>query len=176
LIRENPPLANQGIQNPFDNRSTRKAHPLHRIADAIFSAQLTEEEGIRVAKIFLDNGASINGEEQKDTPLIAAASLHADKLGIFYTERGADIRRADHQDGATALHWAAYCGRDKLVEKLVACGAALDQPDNWHAATAIGWAVQPLQRNDRSNIYNQVSCIKILLVAGASMAILKRIR
>jgi uncharacterized protein len=167
FLAENPRLANEGIEIPCNRGSGAKAHPLHRICDAIFSKRITDEEGIELATIFLEYGANINGEEKKDTPLVAAASLHAEKLGIFYIERGADIHYADRHDGATALHWAAYCGRDKLVERLIQCGAAIDQADRSYGATPVGWAVQPLTENDQSNTWHQVSCIKMLLAAGS---------
>src|SRR3954465_7522412 len=117
----NPVLADEGITIPFDNKCTTKAHPLHRICDAVFAKKITNEEAIEMAKIFLEFGADIDGEkkENKDTPLLAASSLHAEQLGIFYIDNGADIFHADKNDGATALHWAAFCGRDKLVKKLI---------------------------------------------------------
>src|SRR3546814_21154909 len=78
-----------------------------------------------MAEICLENGAHINGNgliEKQDTPLIAAASLHADRVAFFYIEQGADINHAGCH-GCTALHWAAWCGRDKVVSRLVQEGA-----------------------------------------------------
>ncbi len=120
LLASNSNLANEGITIPYDRKCRTKGHPLHRICDAVFAKKITDEEAIEIAKILLEFGANINGakiKEKQDSPLLAAASLHAENLGIFYIERGADIHYAGSQDGATALHWAAYCGRDKLVEK-----------------------------------------------------------
>src|SRR6266498_2113574 len=99
--------------------------------------KITDEEAIEIAKILLEFGANIDGDkikENKDTPLMAAASLHAEQLGIFYIENGANIHYAD-RDGATALHWAAFCGRDKLVERLIQEKAAIDQRDTSYNAT-----------------------------------------
>src|SRR5689334_24573495 len=78
-LASNPVLANEGIS--YDRSNTAKAHPLHRICDRIFSNQITDEQGIEIAKLFLKYGANINGNgfiEKQDTPLLAACSLHAD--------------------------------------------------------------------------------------------------
>lgn len=173
LLSKNPNLANEGI--PCDKKNTSKAHPLHRICDAVFAKKITDEEAIPIAKILLEFGANIDGDkikENKDTPLMAAASLHAEQLSIFYIENGANIHYADRHDGATALHWAAFCGRDKLVERLIQEKATIDQRDTSYNSTPVGWAIQPLMTEDKFNIYHQVSCIKLLLKAGADVTAL----
>jgi ankyrin repeat protein len=175
LLANNPNLANEGITIPYDSKCISKAHPLHRICDAVFAKKITDEEAIEIAKIFLDFGANIDGDKikaNKDTPLLAAASLHAEQLGIFYIENGANIHYADQHDGATALHWAAFCGRNKLVEKLIQERAIIDQRDTSYNATPLAWAIQPLKSEDKLNTYHQVSCIKLLLKAGADVTAL----
>lgn len=174
LLVNNPNLANEGITIPYDSKCTWKAHPLHRICDAVFAKKITDEEAIEIAKILLDFGANIDGDKIKDmdTPLLAAASLHAEQLGIFYIENGADIQYADAHDGATALHWAAFCGRDKLVEKLIQEKATINQRDTSYNSTPLAWAIQPLITEDKSNTYHQVYCIKLLLKAGAEVTAL----
>ncbi len=175
LLTNNPTLANEGITIPYDNKCTTEAHPLHRICDAVFAKKITDKEAIEIAKIFLDFGANIDGDktkENQDTPLLAAASLHAEKLGIFYIEKGADIHYAGRQDGATALHWAAFCGRDKLVERLIREKGTIDQHDTSYNSTPLVWAIQPLMTGDESNTYHQVPCIKLLLKAGADITAL----
>lgn len=126
-LTANPGLANAGIPCS-DDRPEMKGHPLHRICDAVFAKVITDDQAIEIAKILLEFGADINGYKSQgdnNTPLIAASSLHAEKLGIFYIEQGADIFYADH-DGARALHWASFCGRDQLVSALIAAGAKID--------------------------------------------------
>ncbi len=175
LLAHNPNRANEGITIPFDNKCIAKAHPLHRICDAVFAKKITDEEAVKIAKIFLDFGSNIDGDkikENHDTPLLAAASLHAEKLGIFFIENGANIHYADKNDGATALHWAAFCGRDKLVEKLIQENASIDHRDTSYNSTPLVWAIQPLITNDKLNTYHQVSCIKFLLKAGADITAL----
>ena len=170
LLSRQPHLANEGITIPFDDKCKIKAHPLHRICDAVFAKKITDEEAVELAKIFLEAGADINGAELKqneDIPLLHADSLHAEQLGIFYIEQGADIYYKGRQDGATALHWAAYCGRDQLVERLIRAGAIIDIADTAHNSTPLGWAVHSLMTSDRPNTLHQAACIKLLLQAGA---------
>lgn len=169
LLVANPGLSNEGIAIPFDAKCQTKAHPLHRICDAVFTHNISDDEAIEIAKIFLASGADINGDQLKgkDTPLLAAASLHAEKLGIFYIERGADIHFAGRSDGATALHWAAYCGLDKLAKKLIDQNAKIDERDTRYDCTPLAWAIEPLLSPDKSNGRGQVACIKLLLKAEA---------
>jgi hypothetical protein len=166
-----PDLANEGI--PYDEVNTTKAHPLHRICDGVFANRYSNEAAVKMAKIFLDHGADVNGNSQKemqDTPLTAAASLRADDLAILYIEHGADIHhRGCH--GGTALHWAAWCGRDKLVERLVAEGAKIDLRCIDFKATPLFWAVHGLKNGGKENQHNQITCAKIILQSGADKKI-----
>ena len=177
LLADNASFANEGILIPYDVRCTIAAHPLHRICDAVFAKRITDEEAIKIAKIFLEYGADINGAQLKineDTPLLAAASLHAEQLGIFYIDTGADIYYKGRHDGATALHWAAYCGKDKLVEKLIREKAIIDQHDKSYNSTPLGWAIHSMMTDDKFNTHHQLSCIKSLLQAGADTTLLNK--
>lgn len=170
-LAADPKLANAGIPCN-DDMPEMTGHPLHRICDVVFNGAISDEQATEVAKILLEFGADIDGYKlsgDKNTPLIAAASLHAEKLGIFYIEQGADIYYADH-DGATALHWAAFCGRDQLVAALIAAGANIDQEDTTFNSTPVGWAVHTLTSGDIGNRYHQMGCIKLLLKAGADQS------
>jgi ankyrin repeat protein len=171
-LSSDPALANEGIALN-DNCNSKKGHPLHRICDAVFAKKITDDEAIEIAKIFLAYGADIDGYKSlgdENTPLIAAASLHAENLGIFYVEQGADIFYVSKLHGATALHWAAFCGRDKLVSKLIEKGANLNQHDVSFDGTPVDWAVHELTSNpDSDNIHHQPLCIKLLLKAGTDI-------
>lgn len=171
LLTDNPTLANEGITIPFDFFCKDKAHPLHRICDGVINGKITDEEAVRFAKIFLEYGAKIDGDKDKGegTPLLAAASLHAEQVGIFYVENSADIHYTYKNDGASALHWAAFCGKDKLLDKLIKAGAVVNKQDAIHNSTPLGWALHTLMINDNMNIHNQVVCIKLLLSAGADL-------
>ncbi len=162
-----PNLANEGI--PYDRVNTTKAHPLHRICNKVFTGKYTNEEAIAVATIFLEHGANINGnglQENQDTPLTAAASLSADSLAIFYIEKGADVHHAG-QHGGTALHWAAWCGRDKLVSRLIEEGAEINKRCIDFKATPLFWAVHGLKNGGTSSMVDYLKCMKLLIKAGA---------
>ncbi|HEY0670142.1 MAG TPA: ankyrin repeat domain-containing protein [Sphingobacteriaceae bacterium] len=169
LLTDNPDLANQGITIPYDLWCRTKAHPLHRICDGVISGKITDDKAVNFAEIFLSHGADIDGDKARDggTPLLAAASLHAEQVGIFYINNGADVHYTYKGDGATALHWASFCGRDKLVDRLIKADAVIDAKDTEHKSTPLGWALHALMKNDKMNAHNQFSCIKMLLRAGA---------
>lgn len=166
-LSNNPALANEGI--PYDEVNTTKAHPLHRICDGVFSKKYTDEEGVRIAKIFLDHGADIDGGkmiEKVDTPLIAASSLYADEVAFLYIESGANIDHAGCH-GGTALHWAAWCGRDKVVKRLIQEGAKINKLCIDFKATPLFWAVHGLKNGNTNNIQNYIACVKLLVDTGA---------
>jgi uncharacterized protein len=170
-LSQDPRLANEGI--PFDEKNPVKAHPLHRLCDGVFANTYTDEEAIEMAQIFLEYGADIDGSgiaDVQDTPLIAAASLHAEKTGILYIEKGADIHRAGCH-GGTALHWAAWVGRDKLVERLIRENAAINRRCTDFKGTPLLWAVHGYKHGGEQNRYRQVECARLLIQAGADKTI-----
>ena len=171
LLFNNPPLAHEGI--PFDENNAAEAHPLHRICDGVFEKQYTDEQALEMAKIFLKAGADINGfglMEKQDTPLIAAASLHADEVALFYIENGAAIHHAGCH-GGTALHWAAWCGRARVVKRLLQEDIAIDQTCADFGGTPLFWAVHGLKHGGEKNRYEQVECARLLVQAGADKSI-----
>lgn len=171
LLAENPLLANEGI--PFDDKNTTKAHPLHRICDGVFNGAYSDEEAVGIATVFIEYGANINGYELiegKDTPLVAAASLHAEKTGIFYIENGADIHHPGCS-GGTALHWAAWVGRDKLVKKLIEEKARINQRCIEFKGTPLLWAVHGYKFGGEKNRHHHIECIHLLIDAGADKTI-----
>jgi len=167
-LSNNPNLANEGI--PYDDVNPVKAHPLHRICDGVYSNKFTDEEAVRIAKIFLDFGANIDGNmlaEKQDTPLIAASSLHADQVAILYIEKGANIFHTGCH-GGTALHWAAWCGRDKVVKALIQEGAEINKLCIDFKSTPLFWAVHGLKHGDNNNDrQHYLQCVKILIQSGA---------
>jgi len=167
-LTNNRNLANEGI--PYDSVNTTLAHPLHRLCDGVFSRTYTDAEAVEMARIFLAHGAHINGNEEliakQDTPLVAAASLHADQVAILYIESGADLNHAGCH-GGTALHWAAWCGRAQVVKKLVAEGAEINKLCIDFKATPLFWAVHGLKNGGATSSSNYLECVRILVQAGA---------
>jgi len=171
IFSANPELVNEGVALN-NNPNAKKGLPLHRLCDAVFGKKITDEDAVERAKIFLEFGANVNGYQSlgdNNTPLIAAASLQAEKLGIFYIEQAADIFYASPNDGGTALHWASFCGRDKLVQKLTEKGAKINQRDISFDGTLLDWAVQELRSGDADNLFHQKECIKLLMNVGAEL-------
>jgi hypothetical protein len=171
VLANNPALANEGI--PYDDTNNVKAHPLHRICDRVFSNIITDEEAVEIAKLFLKHGANINGDgfiEKKDTPLLAACSLHADQLALYLIEKGANIYHAGCH-GGTALHWAAWTGRPVLVKKLVEKGAEINKLCIDFKATPLFWSIHGLKNGGYGSMGDCLEIVRILLKAGADKSI-----
>lgn len=171
VLALDPSLADKGI--PFDEKNTIEAHPLHRICDGVFNSTYTDEEAVEMAKIFLEYGAHIEGfghREQQDTPLIAAASLHAEQTAILYIDHGAGIHYAGCH-GGTALHWAAWTGQDRLVQRLIEAKAEINRLCIDFKSTPLLWAVHGYKLGGETNRHHQVECVRLLLAAGADKSI-----
>lgn len=144
-------------------------HPLHRICDGIFSGWYSDAEGRKMAELFLAQGARVDGNELKegqDSPLVAAASLHADQVGLLYINAGANIHHPGCY-GGTALHWAAWCGRPVLLQRLLEEGAEPNRLCQEFRATPLFWAAHGLKNAEGQNVQQQGECIRLLLRAGA---------
>ena len=171
LLENNPELANEGIA--YDANNTAKAHPLHRICDGVFARKYSDAEAVKLAQLFLDHGADVNGGElvpQKDSPLVAAASLHADQVAMLYIAAGADITHPGCH-GGTALHWAAWCGRPELVKKLIEVGAEINKLCVEFQSTPLFWAMHGLRSAEGKNLDQYKACVKMLLEAGADKSV-----
>lgn len=165
-LQAHPELANTPI--PLEAGGPT-AHPLHRICDGVISGKYSDEFAAQVAKLLLKYGADVHGGNplpKQDSPLVAAASLHADQVAMLYIEAGAKL---DHPGchGGTALHWAAWCGRPNLVKKLIAVGAPLEQLCFDFKSTPLFWAAHGLRSDEGRNLEGHRECIKLLVAAGA---------
>ena len=166
-LSENPALANEGM--PFDEKNQALAHPLHRVCDGVFVGTYSDDDAVTLASILLDHGAHVDGfglVPLEDTPLMAAASLLAEQTGILYTNRGANIFHVGG-GGATALHWAAWTGLEKLVNRLISAGADIHLRCIDHESSPLLWAVHGYTFRNGANRRNQLDCIRLLLAAGA---------
>jgi uncharacterized protein len=168
-LTEQPSLANHGIalkNNP------QAEHPLHRICDGVCNGDYSDDHAVEIAKVFVRHGASVNGPyiPGKDSPLTAACSLRSDKVALYYISLGADI---DHQGchGGTALHWASWCGRDVIVEKLLQLKPAINQRCIDFKSTPLFWALHGYRFGGAENLHHQVNCARLLLAHGADPTI-----
>jgi hypothetical protein len=167
LLSRHPELANAGIA--LGSQDTSPAHPLHRICDGVNHGVYTDEQACEMAKVFITFGAFVDGVElveNKDSPLTAAASLHADLTASYYIDQGATISHPGCH-GGTALHWAAWCGRDRLVKKLIDSGAPLEQRCKDYFSTPLFWAIHGYKFGGGKNQHHQIECAKLLIAAGA---------
>jgi hypothetical protein len=168
-LHAHPELANEELSLP-DNPTT--AHPLHRICDGVACGYYSEETGLELANLFLKHGANVNVDrkEGEDSPLTAACSLRCDQLALFYLQQGARINhRGCH--GGTALHWASWCGRDAVVEKLVTMNPDINQLCIDFKSTPLFWAIHGYRFGGKENRHHQVNCASILIEQGADPSI-----
>jgi uncharacterized protein len=167
-LNSNVALANEPI--PLrDNAAT--AHPLHRICDGVFSGYYDEDTGIVLAKLFVTHGAQINPVTSagKDSPLTTACSLSCDKIALYYIDLGADIHHPGCY-GGTALHWAAWCGRDSIVKELLERNAEINKLCTEFKSTPLFWAAHGHRFGDKSR-HHQLVCARLLLQHGADASI-----
>ena len=150
-----------------------QVHPLHYLCDRVFASKLDSELAGQIAQCLIDHGAQVNGygyREMEDTPLVAAASLHADHVALTLIESGADLH---HRGcfGGSGLHWAAWCGRDLVVERLLKEEVDLDMRCITHKSTAFFWAAHGRAQGRGSNKHQQIRCAQLIKDAGADIAI-----
>jgi ankyrin repeat protein len=95
--------------------------------------------------------------------------MQCDQLALLYIEQGA---RVDHRGchGGTALHWAAWCGRDLVVEKLVKLVPNINQLCIDFKSTPLFWSIHGY-RFGKDNRHHQIDCARILLAHGADPSI-----
>lgn len=168
LLARHPELSNQGIGLRENERAV--AHPLHRLCDGVHAGLYSDDDAIRMAQVFLAFGADINGgtlRTNRDSPLTAAASLSAEKTAMYYIDKGALITHPGCY-GGTALHWAAWCGRDLLVAKLIAASAPLEERCSEFLSTPLFWAVHGFTSGGARNRRHQFECARLLIAAGAN--------
>lgn len=164
-LRSEPQLANQPV-SLLDNPAT--AHPLHRVCDAVRSGYIAETIAISIARILLENGAAIDGNapDKKDSPLTAACSLQCDDLALLYIDSGADIyHRGCH--GGNSLHWSAWCGRDKILRKLLTLKPDVDRLCIDFRSTPLFWGLHGYRFGGDGNRHHQIECVRMLLESGA---------
>ncbi len=171
LLRVDPSLVNKGISYCGDGKSL--AHPLHRICDGVFDSSYSDDDAVKLAELLIRHGAAVNGDGfgvKQDTPLIAACSLHADEVALFYILHGAEL---EHQGcmGGTALHWASWTGRDRVVSALLEQDLDINKLCIDHQATPLFWAVHGFKRATGENLHQQIACARLLVEDGADIRI-----
>src|SRR6516162_9205318 len=111
----------------------------------LFEGTLPQGKEIPLVNVLLDAGADLDFQRSRedrkkgDTPLIGAASLGAEDVGLMLLDAGArpDLRGLF---GETALHWAALFGEDRLAARLIEC-SDLNLKDEKYGSSPLGWAI-----------------------------------
>lgn len=168
LLVERPGRANELIE--WGKNSELRTHPLHFVSDMIFDGTLPRGREIPLVEALLAAGADVNyTADNGETPLIGAASLGAEDVGLRLLEAGA---RIDSQGvwNATPLHWASHLGLERLVDRLIQSGADLNLPDSRYNGTPLHWAIHGRFRfpaEERRANYAEV--VRHLVAAGAKV-------
>lgn len=165
-LHSDPELANETIR--WQLNQDNDSEPLHYISDCVGNGWLTNGKEGDLAELLLAHGAALNGTEGRESPLIAAASLGAEKVARVLIAAGADLE-ATSVYAARALHWAAWMGTSTTVELLVARRAQIEARDLQFGATPLFWAVHGYGPNGPKMKQDQVGAARVLIDAGASV-------
>ncbi len=165
LLEEDPSRANGLIR--WGTANTLQTHPLHYVSDMLFEGVIAKGKELALIDALIEAGADLNFQctPKSDTPLIGAASLGAEDVGLRLLEAGA---RPEPRGifGETALHWAALLGLDRLAAALLA-GSELDLRDEKYHSPALGWAIHGRYDPPSANVGRQIKVAALLVAAGA---------
>lgn len=145
-----------------------ESEPLHYVSDCVGQDLLGDERACEIAELLISFGASIDGTEGRESPLIASASLGAERVSKLLIEAGADLE-ATSVFGARAIHWAAWTGMPATVERLLAHGAQMEAKCAEFGATPLFWAVHGYGPNGPKEKRDQVGAARVLIQAGANV-------
>jgi ankyrin repeat protein len=164
-----PALANTIIR--WGPNGKNPSVPLHYVCDMVFNGVVDAAAALPLAEALLASGAAIDTphEYHGDTPLIGAASLLVEDVGLRLVEAGADVT-ARGLFGATALHWASMHGLTRLAEALIEAGADIQLPDTEHDGSPFGWAVHGWKENKKGVPRTQPDVARLLVAAGAPVS------
>jgi hypothetical protein len=171
LLIEDSSLANALIR--WGKNDCILTHPLHYVSDMLFEGTLRKGREMRLIEALIQAGADLDFQRDRedgkksDTPLIGAASLAAEDVGLRLLEAGArpELRGLF---GETALHWAAMLGEDRLAGRLIA-GSDLDLKDEKYNSSPLGWAVHGRYNPPAGNQGRQCEVAALLVSAGAKV-------
>ena len=115
----------------------------------------------------LDFQSEREGGKKSDTPLIGAASLGAEEVGLRLVEAGArpDLRG---MFGETALHGGDFLGEDRLAAKLI-YGSDINAKHEEYNSPPLGWAIHGCYNTPVGNQGKQREVAALLVRAGAAV-------
>ncbi|MFL6604987.1 MAG: ankyrin repeat domain-containing protein [Steroidobacteraceae bacterium] len=165
-LESDPALANRTIRW-FLNQEN-ETDPLHYVSDCVAHGWLTNGKEGEIAELLLAHGAAISGREGRESPLIGAASLGAERVSRVLIKAGAKLESTS-VFGARALHWAAWIGTLSTVELLISNGADIEAKCSEFQATPLFWAVHGYGPNGPKDKKDQIGAARLLLNAGAKI-------
>jgi hypothetical protein len=141
-------------------------HPLHYISDMVFAGTLQKGKELPLIEALIEAGSDLdfNKGGKSETPLIGAASLGAEDVGLRLLDAGArpEIRGLF---GETALHWAAMLGEDRLARLIP--GSDLNLRDEKYNSSPLGWAIHGWSNPPAGSHGRHRDVIARLVAAGA---------
>jgi len=148
-------------------------HPLHFVSDMLFDGTLERGKELALIDALIEAGAELDFQQERegggkgDTPLIGAASLCAEEVGLRLISAGArpELRGIF---GETALHWASMLGEDRLASALIA-GSDLNLKDEKYHSPPLGWAIHGCYNPTAGDHGRQREVIALLVHAGATV-------
>ena len=167
LLADVPARADELIRWGKDCRIA--THPLHYVSDMRFEGKLQSGKELPLMEALIQAGANVdfqrNGEG--DTPLIGAASLGAEEVGLRLLNAGAKpgLRGLF---GETALHWAALLGEDRLAGRLIE-SVDPNLKDKKYKSSSLGSAVHGWCNPPAGNHGRQLEVVRLLVAAGATV-------
>jgi hypothetical protein len=159
-------LANQSV-HWYLNQSN-ESDPLHFVSDCVGQGWLTNGAEGEIAALLLAYGAEVDGSEGRESPLIASASLGAERVSSVLIRAGAALE-ATSLFGARAVHWASWVGAARTVQLLIAHGAEIEARCTEFGATPLFWAVHGYGPNGPRVKRDQIGAARLLLEAGAEL-------
>ena len=148
-------------------------HPLHFVSDMIFEGTLRRGMEPPLIDALIEAGADLDFQNVRqdgkkgDTPLIGAASLAAEDVGLRLLDAGAkpELRGLF---GETALHWAAMLGEDRLAARLILVSDINLRDEKYHSPP-IRWAIHGCYNAPGGNQGRQREVAALLVRAGATV-------
>jgi len=168
LLAEDSSQANALIR--WGANDSIQTHPLHYVSDMLFEGKLQKGRELPLIDALIQAGANLDFQKngKGDTPLIGAASLGAEDVGLRLLDAGANPKLRG-LFGETALHWAALLGEDRLVERLIP-SSDLNLKDEKYQSTPLGWALHGASNPPAGNQGRQREVVLLLEQALQNLA------
>ena len=142
-------------------------HPLHYVSDMLFKGTLQTGKELPLVDALIEGGSdpNFNQNGNSETPLIGAASLGAEDVGLRLLDAGA---RAEVRGlfGETALHWAAMLGEDRLTARLIPESDVNLKDEKYHSPP-LGWAIPGWSDPPAGDHGRHYEVVALLVAAGA---------